>query len=393
MSALLKAHFDLSSPAPARAVPPDAPVSPARVIPLVTYRPEPPKPDRRWVPLAIYAVLAVLWTGIWYGNQLGVLRMPKLDAELMLPDPESIPSYAETIIPPPADVVVPRPVLPPASDSPTRIADFSFDTSVPKAGILLPVPSDMASTSIMPAPEKSPVVAVQKSYAAGEEKVADPEKHAARIDVRNPEAALADALRDAEAGMKAGNPQAALALYNRILKNDRNNRAALAGKSMAAQRAGKYKLAVDSARRLLALEPKNEAVRTNLVAMLGAWGTPDAVKELQRMVKKEPKYARAHSMLGQMLVRRNTPLKALPYARRAAKLEPENLVYRLNLAITYDQLGRSNEAVPLYKDVLIRFDENDDVPNLPVPPGAIQERVTYLEELMTSAQTMASTDE
>ena len=70
------------------------------------------------------------------------------------------------------------------------------------------------------------------------------------------------------------------------------------------------------------------------------------------------------------------PEKAARNLRRAILLSPENVSYKYNLAITYDKLGKIEQALQLYHQII------EAVRGGAVIPGStdkMMERITYLE--------------
>jgi tetratricopeptide (TPR) repeat protein len=324
--------------------------------------------------------------------------MPDFDISLGRPDPEAAEPYAETMIPPPSDVVVPVPIvseLPPALE---KEAGNSIDLS---AGIALPASSlQVPDPDIAAAPEAAPVdpvtvvaAAIADAPAVLKEYPKPRNDPPPRIEVHNVSTPIIGNLIDeAQAKLEAGDAEGAIADYNRILAHDRHNHPALTGLAFAAQRAGDYAAAAKANRGLLALDPDNDAARINLVAALGAWDAPPALKELQHMAASSPDYAPAQMALAEALARQGQGLAALAHAKRAVELDPDNIVYTLDLAATYDKLGHSGEAIEQYEQVLKASDEAEDgaSPALPVSRASIRQRVNYLEKLMASAQNLAA---
>ena len=67
--------------------------------------------------------------------------------------------------------------------------------------------------------------------------------------------------------------------------------------------------------------------------------------------------------------------KAIEKMREAARLSPENLAYRYNLAILLDKHGNFAEAASLYRQLLAAKEQGEKIPG---SPQQIQERLTFL---------------
>lgn len=358
---------------------------------------------RWWVPVGVVTLIAGIMVGTSWGH--GAWRIPHISLSLSIPDlsfftnqrdPEANAPYAETINPPPADVVIPIPIVADLPPSAEKIAGNSPDLS---AGIALPASSlQVPDPDIAAAPkaaEIDPVTVVAAAIADAPAALKDLKSQndpPSQIEVRSASTpAIGRLIDDAKAELDAGDNEGALADYNRVLARDRHNRAALMGQAYAAQQAGDYATAVKADRALLAIDPDDDTARVNLVAALGVWQAPQALKELQHQVETRPDLAPAQMALADVLVRRGDVLGALKHAQRASELEPDNPVYMLGLAVTYDKLGHSSEAVEHYRQVLKAGETLDGrTTTLPVSRTAILQRTAYLEKLMASAENLAA---
>lgn len=65
--------------------------------------------------------------------------------------------------------------------------------------------------------------------------------------------------------------------------------------------------------------------------------------------------SKAHAAIGRLYLMNNRPAKAEQLLRRAAQLDPENTVSRIILASFYQQVGRNDQALRIY-DELIRIE-------------------------------------
>ena len=78
-----------------------------------------------------------------------------------------------------------------------------------------------------------------------------------------------------------------------------------------------------------------------------------AISVLQNLLERWPDFAVAHNDLGVLYYNRGEKEKALPHYREAARLQPENITFRKNLAdFYYIEQGRIEEALELYVSIL-----------------------------------------
>jgi len=373
---------------------PRSPSRAPRAVPLITLRKPKKQHPYGWIALVFVGALAgsgISFAGEHYGpfvmDGMGALfaaapvsAMPEpapAEPAENKPDLEATAKPAETITPPPMNAVAPVPITPilpkPALD----------EIAVPAAHLQMPDP---------PAPDNIQLASVtDPAIAAIAAQLPDmqpqPQKIGAQITIRSSGLETIDRrLIEAQSRLDAGDDDGALALYEQILAHDKNSRAALAGKAFALQRTSQYEAAVTTGRALLRLAPHDAQARVNFVAALGAWGTPEATNELQRMADLRPGYAPVEAALAQALAKQGDMKVALAHARRATQAEPDNILYRLDLAIVYDQAGDAPRAIASYRVALRAYEETDDRSAvLPISLAAIRSRVGYLETLIESA--------
>ncbi len=136
----------------------------------------------------------------------------------------------------------------------------------------------------------------------------------------------------AEALLEKGDWKASLALYNKILAKDKNNKEALKGK----------------------------------VFLLEKRGSEEALDALDGLADRYPAVALIHAARARILTGQNDTLEALKAWERAVNLDPKNSDYRLGLAVLNDKMGNEAEALRLYRQ-------------LPRPlPSDAQRRMDYL---------------
>jgi len=70
--------------------------------------------------------------------------------------------------------------------------------------------------------------------------------------------------------------------------------------------------------------------------------------------------------------------KALRYERHALKLDPSNMLYRLELAIMYDHADEKDKAIDLYLDVIEAYENDDKTLPLDLDIDPIRRRMEFL---------------
>lgn len=318
-----------------------------RVTPLITFAQQRKASQWRLAGGVMLAVTLMTAAGVWFvvnKNQNESETKP-VAAVVQAQKPvaaASVPAIKVEVKPAPAPTPEPLPYT---------------DIVLPSESLEPAAPMDAAS--VAPTPDGDPAVAVVAEK-IGNLTNADfanrGEEHSVVFgaELGGDQAPL---LTGAYALLQAGNHAAALALYNRVLDIDPTNKVALAGKTYALQQSHH----------------------------------PKAIAGLEQMVAANPDDALAQASLAKALAAQGDFAKALPHQDRAARLDPTNLLYRLNLAVLYDHTEHKAEALALYRQVLhagaaveSASDSQDTHLPLPVSLPTIRERAAYLAAAIKS---------
>lgn len=252
--------------------------------------------------------------------------------------------------------------------------------------------SALVDDTVAPAPQSDPRVAVVVEEIRPDI-IGLPTKHNAKhenilprvqFNSRQP-MTIDELLTTAHDLLMQGEDVEALGLYDQVLKRDKNNRSALQAKMYVLQHKGDSEQAVDIGRRLVQLDPDNTQARANLVAALGRSYKATAMTELEQHVAAKPKDAAALAALAKLESRRGYFDKAYNHLKRAVEVAPQNLGYRLDLAILYDRAGYGADALTLYRHVLRAALNEDAATRSAFPTESVRQRVAYLEHIVTTA--------
>ncbi len=112
-----------------------------------------------------------------------------------------------------------------------------------------------------------------------------------------------------------------------------------------------WKGAVGAYNKILKKEPRNKAALEGKVYALGQNGSDKALELLDDMAEKCSGFPSFHASRARILVRQNDTVEALAAWKRALELDPKNESYKLGLAVLTDRMGREAEALALYKDL------------------------------------------
>jgi protein O-mannosyl-transferase len=118
----------------------------------------------------------------------------------------------------------------------------------------------------------------------------------------------------------------------------------------ALYRGSQYQAALAELERAVALRPDRPTPRYNLALTLIALHRPaQAIPHLQHLIERDPRHARAHEALGAAWIAQARYADALISLREAIALGAASPIVDTHLALTLHELGRSAEAVPLFR--------------------------------------------
>jgi tetratricopeptide (TPR) repeat protein len=124
---------------------------------------------------------------------------------------------------------------------------------------------------------------------------------------------------------------------------------------------GSYVEATSLYQELIAIDPKNPAVRNNLGAALFKQGRIREAEHLfNQAIELNPNFPDAYSNIGNALMLKGLFVEAEGYLRRALKLNPKLLDARVNLALTLTSVGRLQDAKPYLVKMLKSTPRNSD---------------------------------
>ena len=121
-------------------------------------------------------------------------------------------------------------------------------------------------------------------------------------------------------------------------------------------------------------QPDNLETLSQLIGVVSALPPQAALGDLLRLYQAYPRQHVLAAQLGYTYSRLNDQESALRYQQWAVTMAPNNPVYLFNVAVLQDRLGKRDEAIRNYQQVLVRSDAGGP----PVPTAAIRERLDYL---------------
>ncbi|HSH54519.1 MAG TPA: hypothetical protein VK967_05765 [Methylotenera sp.] len=140
--------------------------------------------------------------------------------------------------------------------------------------------------------------------------------------------------------------------YRQVLQRDVRNIDALLGMAAIAQRQGRDADAAGWFQKVLEIEPRNTIAQS---AMMNTQNSSDIVgteSRIKSMLVQQPEGANLHAALGNLYAEQNRWALAQDAYFNASRFAPNNADYAFNLAISLDQLGKSNLALKQYQRAL-----------------------------------------
>jgi tetratricopeptide (TPR) repeat protein len=114
-----------------------------------------------------------------------------------------------------------------------------------------------------------------------------------------------------------------------------------------------YKLASETLKKALALQPANEELKRALANnFLLADELDDSLKLFQELVAEDPKDSQSWLRISQIYRQKREFTKAWEAARKAVELEPGSIEVRYNEVNIYDAQGKTQEAITSLKELL-----------------------------------------
>ena len=91
--------------------------------------------------------------------------------------------------------------------------------------------------------------------------------------------------------------------------------------------------------------------------------TDEAIVEFQKVLARDPKFAKGYFDMGAALLQKQEPEEAIAQFRKAIELQPDYAEAHNNLAIALFQTGRTDEAITHWENSLAIDDSNAEAHN------------------------------
>lgn len=231
--------------------------------------------------------------------------------------------------------------------------------------------------SIAPEPQEpividraTPVVGISSEFVAdGNSEIAN------LITVTKAPPDTKNTLEDAYQALLLGHIETAVHIYKEILEREPNNRLAMFGYATSYHKNKQHDQALEAYEKVLEKYPDYTEAFNNFLILLGDEYPEQAIAELKELEVQNPKYAPIQAQLGVLYRKIGNKNRSVYHLKKAATISPRNIQYKYNLAVALDEIGKSRDAMIIYKQ-LIKADTSID--------NELGERVAYLESIYTN---------
>ncbi|MFA7349240.1 MAG: hypothetical protein WC009_00650 [Methylotenera sp.] len=140
--------------------------------------------------------------------------------------------------------------------------------------------------------------------------------------------------------------------YRQVLQRDVRNVDALLGMAAIAQRQGRDADAAGWYQEVLGVEPRNTIAQSAMVRLQVNADVVGSESRIKNLLAQQPESANLHAALGNLYAEQNQWASAQAAYFNASRFAPNSADYAFNLAISLDQLGKSNLALVQYQRAL-----------------------------------------
>jgi len=169
---------------------------------------------------------------------------------------------------------------------------------------------------------------------------------------RTPVAGVDPTLLAAYEAFSRGEDANAQQQYRQVLQRDVRNVDALLGMAAIAQRQVRDADAVGWYQKVLEIEPRNTIAQSAIASLQVNADVVGTESRIKNMLAQQPEAANLHAALGNLYADQKQWAMAQEAYFNASRFAPSSADYAFNLAISLDQLGKSNLALAQYQRAL-----------------------------------------
>lgn len=230
--------------------------------------------------------------------------------------------------------------------------------------IISKTPSGIGSREVL-ARTPEPVIIKRDDPEAGTIPTVDVRTHeemGLKIEVRRADVNVHEYLEQGYDNLLAGREAIAAGYYNEALNAAPRNELALFGLATTYQRMGRNDEARELYGKLLAQNPTHREALNNFMALISHEAPQEAIVELEKLESENPDFSPIPAQLGVVYNQLGMRDMAVKKLARALQLEPANISYKYNLAVTLDSMGHAKEAAELYMELIEDYNHGATLP-------------------------------
>jgi tetratricopeptide (TPR) repeat protein len=190
-------------------------------------------------------------------------------------------------------------------------------------------------------------------------------------------------LNSGDSALRIGHNEAAIVLFNTILRKTKEDHDALFGLATAYQLRKDFVSAKETYIRLINSYPANHSVDhkivSNFINLIKYTDPAEAEDKLNELYLANPNFVPVITALGSLYVDMEYYEKALDFWQKAYQNDQNDIIYSYNLAILYDHLGKSSKAAELYRAIL--YSDTEELRSISVTKTQISDRLMYITRL------------
>lgn len=185
-------------------------------------------------------------------------------------------------------------------------------------------------------------------------------------------------LEVAYTALQEGRIDVAQQSYAAVLRNNPNEVNALLGMAYIAHQQGQREQALDYYQRVLRHDPSNTLAMAAVLELDARIDSTTARLKAQDLAERQPDSVAALSQAAHTLVAQGRVAEAIPMFARAQWLEPSNPLHGYNHAVALDRLGKTQQALVQYQNVLQIAEKAPSIQVRPFSVDAVRQRVAEL---------------
>ncbi|MDH5389333.1 MAG: hypothetical protein OEY06_12925 [Gammaproteobacteria bacterium] len=169
----------------------------------------------------------------------------------------------------------------------------------------------------------------------------------------NAEDPINSLLREAWLAYNKADYSTASGAYEKVLKREARNRDALLGMAAVAVKLADYEKAKASYQLLIKLDPRDQVAVSAMTNLDKLSASSQDESKLKFMLQQQPTATHLNFALGNYYATKGKWPEAQAEYFKAWQGNSDNADYIYNLAVSLDQLGKSNQALRFYKESLV----------------------------------------